>query len=208
MKEEKKRERIYGRLPIYGAYLCLMVVTIPLALAGTGRSSLPPCPRDDLNCAIFAEIDFTPVDGSYRIGKKASGKMKYSDVEHFNVIIKLDRPAPEAFKRDFKIMEVKSYWPDAELGRLTASFVAGSTTATIVYNRQCCGASSYPTGAPAILNDGTFWKGCTKKGKIKANGETGDDGHAIVRLEKVYPSTSGGIGVEGKVSPNHTIRCP
>ena len=204
MKINNTSQGKYRSLSISGAILG--IITVAMLLTGLSRTPPLPCDSEETTCAIFTKIDFTPNDGSYDIGRKPSGKLQYSDLEHFAVNLQLDRPAPKAFSRNFRIMEVKSNWPDAKLGYFVASFNEGSTTPTISYKRQCCGASTYPAGTPEILSDGTFWIGCTKKGKVKANGPKSGNGQARIRLEKV--NKDDGFGVQGKFSPEHTIKCP
>ena len=190
------------RLPL----TVLGLAAATLLLTGVSRTPPAPCKPDDTSCAVIAVIDFVPTDGSYDIGRKPGGKLRYADVEHYRVQLQLDKPAPRSFSRNFRIMEVKSYWPDAKLGYFTASFAQGSRTPTVSYKRKCCGARSYPEGAPEVLSDGTFWLACTKKGKIKANGPVSDDGHARIRLQKV--NKADGFPVAGKYSSIHAVRCP
>lgn len=161
----------------------------------------------DGDFAQIQTLDFRPVDGNYDINWPGPPRraITYGDCEHYVVDIQLDRDAPCDFSRTFKITE-KRWWGWDTLGQFTASFTEGSGVPTISYSRQCCGASAYPSGAPSSLTDGTFWIGCTKKGKIKANGEKGDDGHALIRLDKV--NKDDGIGVSGyNFSPQHDVNC-
>lgn len=131
----------------------------------------------------YAEIQTLDFSGNYNI-TTPSGPLTYADVEHYTVNIRLDRDAPCNFSRKFEIKEDRVIG-DHKLGEFTATFTKGSRTPSISYARQCCDATAYPSGAPSTLTDGTFWIGCTKRGKTKANGKKGDDGHAKIRLEKV-----------------------
>ena len=195
--------RLFNNKPFL---ILVLVLMVPLIMAPTGRKGFDnPCDPGETNCAVLTTINFTPQDGNYNIGTRPNGKLSYSDLEHYSVVLQLDRPAPTAFSREFLIREDK-FWGDATLGKFTASFAAGSTTPTISYVRQCCGATTFPTGTPANLTTGTFWMGCTKKGAVKANGPKGDNGHAKTYLEKVNKSDS--IGIKGKFSPKYNINCP
>jgi len=157
------------------------------------------------NYAEIEQLDFT---GNYNINTP-DDPVTFNDVNRYTVNIRLDRAAPCNFSRTFDIKEVRT-GSDLKLGELTATFTAGSTTPSISYSRQCCGTTKYPSGAPANLTDGTFWIGCTKRGKIKANGPKGDDGHASIRLEKqaIGTACSTDICVTGfKFSPRHDVNC-
>jgi hypothetical protein len=157
--------------------------------------------------ASIQTLDFRPVDGNYNLNWPGPPRraLNYNDVEHYTIDMQLDRDAPCNFSRTFQIRENR-WWGWDTLGEFTANFTEGSRVPSISYSRQCCGASRYPAGAPSILADGTFWIGCTKKGKTKANGEKGDNRNATIRLEKL--NKNDGIGVSGyKFSPQHAINC-
>jgi hypothetical protein len=184
-----------------------LMVLIFLQLGITGRRGFDnPCEPDETNCVVLSTIAFSPVDGSWNINWAGPPRddLRFSQAERYRITLELDRNAPRAFSRDFLIRENRWYGWDT-LGRFTASFAAGSRTPTISYPSQCCGADAIPAGTPANLTDGTFWMGCTKAGRIKANGPHGDDGHASIRLEKV--NKDDGIGVKNKFSQEHDINC-
>lgn len=203
MDNNRLNRRNYRVLQLSSVIVC--VVTAMFLLTGmTGRSGFDSqCLPDEKNCVVLSYKDFTPKDGSYHL-KYTGAALSYADVDHFIVDIRLDRPAPSTFSRVFKIMEDRWYgWN--RLGKLTATFPQGATTPNITYSNQCCGATGTAAGAPNPLTDGTFWIGCTKKGKVKANGEKSGNTYAKIRLEKV--NKDDGVGVKGKFTPVHTVTC-
>src|SRR6266850_3349255 len=176
----------------------LSAIAATLFLTGGGRSGFDnPCQPGETNCVVLAAKDFSPQDGSWNINWPGPPRreLTFSDLEHFTVNLQLDRNAPQTFSRDFLIREDRWYGWDT-LGQFTATFAAGSRTPSISYPSQCCGATGSPSGTPNPLVGSTFWVGCTKRGRVKANGRYGDDGNATIRLEKV--NKSDGIGVKGK----------
>lgn len=178
-----------------------------LLLGPTGRKGFDnPCEANETNCVVLSAKDFSPQDGSWSINWPGPPRadLTFAGAERFRVTLQLDRNAPQTFSRDFLIEEDRWFGWETR-GRFTATFAAGSRTPTISYPGQCCGAAAIPAGTPANLTDGTIWIGCTKAGRVKANGPHGDDGQARIRLAKVNKSDS--IGVQGKFSPAHDVNC-
>jgi len=192
------------RVPRSLSFIACASTAILFLTGMTGRDGFfTQCLPNSTDCVVISKLDFTPQDGSYEM-KKTGRTLIYANVEHFVVNIGLDRPAPRTFSRVFEIKEDRwNGW--TTLGKFTATFSKGSTTPDISYLRKCCGAAFSPTGTPATLTDGTFWMGCTKRGKVKANGKKGNDGDAIIRLEKVNQWDA--VAVKGKYSPKHFVQC-
>jgi len=198
-----------GRLRWYALRACKIAgILVPaLFLMGpTGRTGFDnPCEPNETNCVVLSKIDFAPQDGSWNLNwPSPRHSLVFAEAKRFRVILELDRNAPETFSRDFLIKEDRWFGWETR-GQFTATFNAGSRTPVISYPSVCCGADTIPSGTPATLSDGTFWMGCTRLGKVKANGPHGDDGNARLRLEKVNKSDD--IGVQHKFSPAHEVNC-
>lgn len=187
---------------ILGALAAILLLAGPIGRSGYDN----PCNADATNCVVLTQIAFSPVDGSWNINWDGPPRhnLTFATAERYRVLLQIDRDAPTTFSRDFLIQEDRWYG-SSTLGRFTATFNSGSRTPVISYSARCCGATATPSGTPANLSDGTFWMGCTKAGRIKANGPHGDDGHATIRLEKVNKQDS--VGVKHKFSSKHDVNC-
>jgi len=178
-------------------------IILSLMLLIWGCKYRTTCSTGMTDCAVIAQIDFTPKDDTYNINWTGN-KNAYSLVEHYVVHFQLDRNAPENFGIPIDIQEKRWYgW--SSIGYISAKFAEGAKTPTFEYKRQCCGASTYPDGTPEVITDGTFWIGCTKKGKIKANGPKGDDSNATMRLHVIEWSYK--VRVSETNSPKHEVNC-
>jgi hypothetical protein len=186
----------------------LGVIALAFCVVGiTGRSGFDnPCEPGETNCVELQTRDFSPRDGTWDINWPGPPRadLTFNNAERFTINLQLDRNAPRTFSRDFLISADRTFGRQT-LGRFTATFAMGSRTPTISYPSECCGAERIPAGTPANLTDGTFWMGCTKEGRVKANGPRDDDQHARIRLEKVNKSDS--VGVKHKYSPDHDVNC-
>lgn len=190
------------------SFAIALAISVSLTGCFSGRAGFEyRCEATDQNCVNITLLDYRPQSGNYDINWPGPPRrlLTYSDVKHFVLDLSIDRPAPSAFSITFDIEEDR-WWGWDRLGRLTANFAADSTTPTITYPAQCCGANRVPAGTPNPLVGPTFWIGCTQAGKIKANGEHGDDHIADVRLKR--SNTQGNV-LSGNRSKTvvHKIRC-
>jgi hypothetical protein len=87
------------------------------------------------------------------------------------------------------------FGPDDKLGTMELVLPGSSTQfpwggSSLSYSNAIDGASA-PVGAPLSgSTNGSFWLGCTKKGRVKGNAPHGDDGHANVYLKIQMPADS------------------
>jgi hypothetical protein len=173
-------------------------------LVGVGRSGY------ESPNVIISKLDFVPLTrDDYLINWPGPPRkaVEYSDCYHFKPVIELQDPAPKTFTRDFDI--VADHSPDEMIGVFTATFEEGSRVPNeIKYLSIVPGSGARaPAGTPDVIYD-KFWMGCTKKGKIKANGIKDD------RKAKVYitlspvmiPADGVIIGGVGK-SRKHRVKC-
>ena len=152
----------------------------------------------------LTSYDFRPQSGSYNAEWPGPPRhrLRYDEVKHYVPTFSVRTPPSRQITVNFWIREERTLW-DATLGMLTAEFNP-SGTVTIRYPSRS-GAGQAPENAPAQTT-GTFWLGCTERGRVRGNEGHGDDAHARVYLE-MFTVATGGTPYGPRHSASHDVRC-
>jgi hypothetical protein len=178
------------------ARLCLVVGSVVLT---QDRANAQPPPT--LNITGY---NFGPQTGGFNAEWPGPPRhlLRYDEVKHYVPSFSVQGAPAARITVNFWIMEERTLW-DATLGMVRVEFEP-SGAVTIRYPSRS-GNGQAPQGAPATTT-GTFWLGCTEKGRVRGNEAHSDDGHARVYL-KMFEHATGGNVFGPTHSPSHDVRC-
>lgn len=162
-------------------WTCIALAAVVVLATGVRR-------RTDWD-VVVSSVDFKPVDGRYDLNWPGPPRRAWteSDKEYYDATVKLEGNAPGKFALTFAIKADRTAWPDPELGAVTVTVPAGSSTGTA-----------------------RFWLVCTKKGKVKGSTGKDNDSHADVYLEKPSVAQTFGQAISWEYTADrkkHVVRC-
>jgi hypothetical protein len=159
-------------------------------------------------------IDYQPIDGDYGMNWCGPPRqnLDWSCVEFYKPIVELKSSARCDVYFVIVIREDVSWWFDNELGLFSVTIRQGNKVPKDedIICRATCSINA-PQNSPDC-STGSFWLGCTKKGKVRGNEGKSDGRSADVFIEiSSYLFEWGGVRYiemdDNKQSPRHTIRC-
>lgn len=157
-------------------------------------------------------FDFIALDGDYGMNWcEPREDLNWANVDFYKPLITLESPAPCDITLYFWIKEDISFWFDNELGWFYVTIRRGSQNPidSDIYCPSDCNCLRVPTNSPSG-SIGSFWLGCTKKGKVRGNeGKTGRGANVYIEIFSL-------AGIQGESvnwdytsdqSPRHYIYC-
>ena len=174
--------------------IVVVLIATPLMLGGGGG------PKNRMS------LDFEPQSGSSYTIEWKEVQLHYDDVKHFVPSISLDHALETAQSITFEIMVDRSWRRDPKIGWFLAEFDAGAKTPKQIKTPNNIPGVTNPIQSPPVT-EGSFWLGCTKKGRVKGNESKDNDSHAVV-----YFQVSSGLYVDGRRltdtrSVSHVVEC-
>ena len=139
-------------------------------------------------------------------------KLTWADVKFYRPEVEIDVPAPSDITFFFWIKADRGWWPDPTLGFFSVKILKDRKTPRIedISCPSASGSGKPPQNAPPEGSIGSFWLGCTKKGKVRGNEGKDNDRHARVYMEcfdLIVCEIPLDWSWENDQSPRHTVRC-